>query len=93
MALSINNELLAEYERRNCGNIARIIKEAVKTGTIRLADSREEYQQNGEVFNGFKAERKRRMIKLAAIAEVLAEASGHPCMLSHAGTLLRMEAL
>lgn len=93
MALSINNELLAEYERRNCGNIARIIKEAVRTGTIRLADSREEYQQNGEVFNGFKAERKRRMIKLAAIAEVLAEASGHPCTLSHAGTLLRMEGL
>ena len=93
-SLSANMRLTAKFERENVSNVAKIIVDAMRSGTISLAKNKEKFTQKQNKYAGFEGHKHTvAYIRLASLQELLTSVSGKVWTDSATGKLLRENGL
>ena len=93
-SLSSNIRLTAKFERENVSNVANIIVDAMRSGTISLAKNKEKFTQKQNKYAGFEGHKHTvAYIRLASLQELLTSVSGKVWTDSATGKLLRENGL
>ena len=93
-SLSANMRLTAKFERENVSNVAKVIVDAMRSGTISLAKNKEKFTQKQNKYAGFEGHKHTvAYIRLASLQELLSSVSGKVWTDSATGKLLRENGL
>ena len=93
-SLSSNIRLTAKFERENVSNVAKVIVDAMRSGTISLAKNKEKFTQKQNKYAGFEGHKPTvAYIRLASLQELLTSVSGKVWTDSATGKLLRENGL
>ncbi len=93
-SLSANMRLTAQFERENVSNVAKVIVDAMRSGTISLAKNKEKFAQKQDKYAGFEGHKHTvAYIRLASLQELLTSISGKVWTDSATGKLLRENGL
>ena len=93
-SLSANMRLTAKFERENVSNVAKVIVDAMRSGTISLAKNKEKFTQKQNKYAGFEGHKPTvAYIRLASLQELLTSVSGKVWTDSATGKLLRENGL
>ena len=85
---------VAKFERENVSNIAKVIVDAMRSGTISLAKNKEKFAQKQDKYAGFEGHKHTvAYIRLASLQELLTSVSGKAWTDSAVGKLLRENGL
>lgn len=93
-SLAANIRLTAKFERENVSNVAKVIVDAMRSGTISLAKNKEKFTQKQNKYAGFEGHKHTvAYIRLASLQELLSSVSGKVWTDSATGKLLRENGL
>lgn len=93
-SLAANIRLTAKFERENVSNVAKVIVDAMRSGTISLAKNKEKFTQKQNKYAGFEGHKHTvAYIRLASLQELLTSVSGKVWTDSATGKLLRENGL
>ena len=93
-SLAANIRLTAKFERENVSNVAKVIADAMRSGTISLAKNKEKFTQKQNKYAGFEGHKHTvAYIRLASLQELLTSVSGKVWTDSATGKLLRENGL
>ena len=92
--LAANIRLTAKFERENVSNVAKVIVDAMRSGTISLAKNKEKFTQKQNKYAGFEGHKHTVVyIRLSSLQELLTSVSGKVWTDSATGKLLRENGL
>ena len=93
-SLAANIRLTAKFERENVSNVAKVIVDAMRSGTISLAKNKEKFTQKQNKYAGFEGHKHTVVyIRLSSLQELLTSVSGKIWTDSATGKLLRENGL
>lgn len=93
-SLAANIRLTAKFERENVSNVAKIMVDAMRSGTISLAKNKEKFTQKQNKYAGFEGHKHTVVyIRLSSLQELLTSVSGKVWTDSATGKLLRENGL
>lgn len=93
-SLAANIRLTAKFERENVSNVAKVIVDAMRSGTISLAKNKEKFTQKQNKYAGFEGHKHTVVyIRLSSLQELLTSVSGKVWTDSATGKLLRENGL
>ena len=93
-SLAANIRLTAKFERENVSNVAKVIVDAMRSGTISLAKNKEKFTQKQNKYAGFEGHKHTAVyIRLSSLQELLTSVSGKVWTDSATGKLLRENGL